>query len=175
MNVEAFAAEHPRILRMATSITRDPEAAQDLAQELYLKLIVIHRDKGDLQHICHNGKPNLSWCYTVMMNIFISAKRKDKETEQLTDNEQQPADTLEARFEKDAKISAIWSVIGQLNKGKATAYECRYLLYYVSTGKSLREIAKENNTSMWVVQNAINNARTRIKTIIDGQLNNADY
>jgi RNA polymerase sigma factor (sigma-70 family) len=168
MTIHDFAKEHSRIIKMAASISGDSDLAQDLAQELYIKLLTIEQERGSLAHICYNGQPNLSWCFTVMRNIFISEKRKEQPTGELPEHLQQPPDSIEEAETKDHTLTTMWHVISHLNSQDATSYECRYLLYYVSTGKSLRQIALEAGTTITVIHNAIKNASQRIKQNIDG-------
>lgn len=171
MTIHDFAREHDRIIKMAASISGDNDNAQDLAQELYIKLIAIEQERGNLSHICYQGKPNLSWCYTVMRNIFISEKRKETQTTEIPEHLQEAPDTIEEAESKDQALNDMWHVISKLNSQEATSYECRYLLYYVSTGKSIRQIAIEAGTTIHVIHNAIKNARERIKQNIDGHIN----
>ncbi len=63
----------------AYSLTSNPEEADDLIQETYLKAIV-HKDKFD-------PSTNLkAWTYTIMKNTYINNYRKDKKGKAIIDN-----------------------------------------------------------------------------------------
>jgi RNA polymerase sigma factor (sigma-70 family) len=133
---------------------------------MYLKLIEIEQTKGNLNHLCPDGKPNVTWCYAVLRNAHISTIRKNKPAGALSEAEPYQ-DTSEAAKERERLLNSLWQAISNLNKHAATSYECRYFLYYVGSGKSLRQIAKENNTTVWVVSGAIRNAKQRLMDIIN--------
>lgn len=63
----------------AFSLTSNPEDANDLLQDTFLKAIV-HRDKFD-------SSTNMkAWVYTIMKNTFINKYRKDMKINKVIDN-----------------------------------------------------------------------------------------
>jgi DNA-binding CsgD family transcriptional regulator len=104
----------------------------------------------------------------VLRNAHISTIRKNKPAGALSEAEPYQ-DTSEAAKERERLLNSLWQAISNLNKHAATSYECRYFLYYIGSGKSLRELAAENNTSLWVINGAIRNAKRRLAELIEGE------
>lgn len=164
MTTADFAKMNDIWQQMARSFTNDTELAKDLVQELYLKLLQIEKKEGSLDHICQGTKPNTTWAYTVLNHLFIDHIRKQKKMPEHREMVEIAAEPEIQTQEK--KLTALWKAVAEMNKQPATSYECRYFLYYVTSGKSLRQLAKESNTTVWVVQNAINNAKQKINLAI---------
>lgn len=164
MTAADFAKEHNTWIRMARSFGADTQQAKDMVQDLYEKLLKIEQRHGSLDHLCPKNQPNATWAYKVLQNQFIDIKRRIEPTSLTAEIPEFPEDNAipEIKQQED-QIRQLWKIISDLNQDKASSYETRYFLFYIGSGKSLRQMAKENNTSIWIIQNAIKNARRKIK------------
>lgn len=154
---------------MAAKISRDNNAANDMVQEMYIKLLDIQNKKGTIAHISYGNEPNSAWVYRVMYNAFVDSKRrKGIKTSQLNGHE--AADEQHHNKEEHEKdISKLMAAIAKLNKDEATRYECQYFLYYIGSGLSLRQLAKQNNTTVPKIYNAIRNAKERLAKLMQDE------
>ena len=73
-----FLANQPSLERYARSLTRDEDAAADVCQEVFIKLLVIARD-GRMPDV-----PG-AWMHRVAHNIVVSAARRKSTSERTVD------------------------------------------------------------------------------------------
>jgi RNA polymerase sigma-70 factor (ECF subfamily) len=73
-----FLANQPSLERYARSLTRDEDAAADVCQEVFIKLLVIARD-GRMPDV-----PG-AWMHRVAHNIVVSAARRRNTSERTVD------------------------------------------------------------------------------------------
>jgi RNA polymerase sigma-70 factor (ECF subfamily) len=73
-----FLANQPSLERYARSLTRDEDAAADICQEVFIKLLVIARD-GRMPDV-----PG-AWMHRVAHNIVVSAARRKSTSERTVD------------------------------------------------------------------------------------------
>jgi len=83
------------VFGIALSITKSPSDADDITQEVYIKIL----EKSE--SYINNGKP-LAWIYAIARNQSISLIRKDKKTDEVD------------RLEDDIRFSSIDNEIDKL-------------------------------------------------------------
>ena len=101
-----------RLVRYAHFLVDDPDAAQDIAQEAFLRLYV---------HLGRTGEePAVAWLFTVAKNLARDARRRRRSFEPVEDRVDPNADCgLLAATVRDA-----------LDRLKPEDRECLYLFYY---------------------------------------------
>lgn len=97
-----FLANRPSLERYARSLTRDDEAAADICQEVFIKLLVIARD-GRMPDV-----PG-AWMHRVAHNIVVSAARRkstsERTVDRLSETEHVPStEDAVIRRERDALV-----------------------------------------------------------------------
>ena len=159
-NVKAFTDLNDVWVSYALNITKDSELSKDLVQEFYIKIL----DMKCLDKIVTNGKPNRSFVYTVIRNMFLDIKRKETESIDISNLQIIDIHTdLADRFELENKIDDVLDVIKQLNSKEDSSYHCKYLMAYTFSDKSLRGLAEEIGTTNSIVINAVNNGKRKIR------------
>lgn len=152
---------------MAANICQDDDLANDMVQDMYIKLIAINESKGTIAHISYNNQPNTAWVYRVLYNSFIDSKRKRHITTfELSGLERENEEVSNGKLEHEQDVTKMMAAIAKLNKDEATRYECQYFLYYIGSGLSLRQLAKQNNTTVTKIYNAIRNAKERLAQLM---------
>ena len=162
MTTNDFTKYDNKWLQYANSITGNLSNAKDLVQELYIKLLSIEDKRGNLDHLNYNGEPNQSWVFVTMKNMFIDAKRKKREVTQPITGEYISNNDYDY-VAADEEIEALYEIIKDMNSKDITRYECQYLLLYVGSEKSLRQLAEDAGTTIWVINNAIKNAKRKFR------------
>ena len=150
-----FTALHDVWMSYAVSICHDKSHASDLVQDMYVKLLTM----DDVDTICNASKPNRSWVYITIRNAFIDEKRKEVVSVELPELVAEN----EIDIDKDESIDELFEILKELGSDDVSRYHCQHLLLYVVSGKSLRTLAKEMNTSIWIITNAIRNAKRTIR------------
>lgn len=101
-----------RLVRYAHFLVDDPDTAQDIAQEAFLRLYV---------HLGRTGEaPEVAWLFTVAKNLAYDARRRTRRLVPVFDRPDPNADrALVAATVRDA-----------LDRLKPEDRECLYLFYY---------------------------------------------
>ncbi|MDE1191073.1 MAG: sigma-70 family RNA polymerase sigma factor [Arachidicoccus sp.] len=150
------------LLRLAFSMVRQAEEAEDIVQDVLLKIW----DKRDEWIKLHNYE---GYCMAMTRNLCIDKIRKNKQSFQPLDNisELQTADKnpYESAVNKEA-IGCIQSSMQQLPEMQFLAIQLRE-----TEGKSYQEIATLLGISLEQVKVNIHRARTTIKQQLIKQLN----
>ena len=154
--METFTALHNVWLSYAMKFVKNTDDANDLVQELYIKLL----NQKDLNKLCKNGRVNRSWCYITIRNMYLDGQRNKLQKVDVIDL---PEDESNYSFETDEQIDKILEIIKEQGNDPCASYQNKHLMLYVFSGKSLRTIANEMGLTLNIVTNAINNAKRRIK------------
>lgn len=155
----AFEAHAPRIRSILLGITRDPQAAEDLTQEAFMRLFVETR--------AGRAPDNTGgWLYRTATNLAVSQARRSSVARRfapmLVDRESRPSPELDAiREERDARLRA---ALGGLSPAERSA------VVWAAEGLSGSEIADRLGKSQVAVRTMICRARGRLRVslIADG-------
>ncbi len=156
VGIKTFTDKHDIWLSYALKFTRNVDDANDLVQDLYIKLLKI----GDLTKLCKNGKVNRSWVYITIRNMYVDSLRNKPHNVEMVEMVTEESDY---DFEVDANIEQMLDIIRSLNVDPCANYQNKHLMLYVFSGESLRKIADEMGLTLNIITNAINNAKRRIK------------
>lgn len=155
-DIKTFTDLHEVWVSYAMKFTRNVDDANDLTQELYIKLLKL----DCLEKICKNGKVNRSWVYVTIRNMFLDGKRNEPIMVEMVDR---PNEESEYDFQKDVQIDQMLNIIKKQGNDPCASYHNKHLMLYVFSGKPLRKIADEMGLTKEVIYNAIKNAKRRIK------------
>lgn len=169
LRIEDFINNQEQWLNYAYAICKNSDYANDLVQELYMKLLQIQKEKGDLNHLAYNNKPNRAWVFVTMRNIFIDEHRKSKNLIPIKNTE---IAEIESDIVLDEKVNALYEAIRELNQTDAGNYEFQHLAYYVANDLSLRQFAELKKSTVRIIQNAINNAKEKLREGVNRRTNN---
>lgn len=155
----ALVADRDRMMRLALSWTRDATQAQDLVSQAHIN-ILSNRDKFEV------GSNFPAWCTTIIKNLFLDSKRRQRNTVSLTqengDGEEfeivDPA--LTTAPEQESTIAAqemARDVIAQTNPEQREA-----LLRVAMHGQSLEEAADGMSVKVGTVKSLMSRGRDRL-------------
>ena len=158
--------------KMARSICNDIVTAQELVQELFLKLCLIEKEEGGLDRLSFfNVKTdrleiNTFYCYRIMTNVYLDYLRRDKviyveqyEDLDLADSSADPEE-IELDYQK-AKADLLNEVEQSLKE--LHWYDAKLFEHYQNEVKSVRELAEETGISHTSIYNTIRNVKEAIK------------
>ena len=154
---EEIVAAHQRIVyRVAVRLLGRPEDAEDVAQEVLLKLYRNVRKLRDDQHL-------VAWLYRVTVNACQDALRKRPEWPELpSDHPSAGADPeSQTSFEQRKRILA--AALGRLGVKERAAVVLREI-----EGLSTEEVARILGSSEVTVRSQISMARTKLRRIAEG-------
>lgn len=153
---------HKQWIRIAIHCGANPVLAKDIVQEFYLKLLSIQEAEGNLNRISYKGEINKMYAFSMINNAVMSHFRKRKNLSFIPEmHESELGSTLdEKRWEY--LMSKIESVIGGLNW-----YDRELFNLYITSGKSMRTLAKETQINL----HNINRTIQKVKTIIRDECN----
>ena len=154
--------------------------AEDIVQEVYIRLL----DKADKEKLFNDGKLNKAFIYFALRNTWIDIKRKQRSNREnknrieLVYFKQYKNDP---KYKEDNFLSMESEELNQkqkhnkyeiiLNKINEEIdswhwYDSMLFKEYVSSGKSIRTLAKETKISRDSIFQTLKNCKTRIKNAI---------
>ena len=123
MPEELYAQFYDRLLRYCLGLTHDPTAAEDLAQEAFLRALEHWEDIRDL-----GSSQCRSWLYKTAKNLYIDLLRRQSR-EALAGEE-----ILEGQsFEEDFTALAVRQLMDRLPPEEKALFDLRYFQGYDST------------------------------------------
>jgi RNA polymerase sigma-70 factor, ECF subfamily len=154
---EELVAAHQRIVyRVALRLLGRPEDAQDVAQEVLLKLYRNLRKLRDDQHV-------VAWLYRVTVNACQDALRKRPDWPELAPDHptMDPDPESQTNFEQRKRILA--AALGRLGVKERAAIVLREI-----EGLSTEEVARILGSAEVTVRSQISTARTKLRRIAEG-------
>lgn len=158
---EIFATYRSRLLAFIRSRVRTAEDAQDILQEVFLKLIV-SSDKGELYQVS-------GWLYETARNRIIDHRRKasaDRADDGVLDNAVAPDTSPEDELMRSVILSRLFEALDELPE---TQYEA-----YVETelnGLSFKELSEKTGVPVKTLLSrkhyAVLELRKRLRTIYE--------
>jgi RNA polymerase sigma factor (sigma-70 family) len=149
---QAYAAHHDPLQRRLTALTRDPAAAEDLAQEAFLRLVVEVR-AGRVP-----DQPG-AWLYRVGQNLAMSRGRRlsvaARNGSRLTEPESGPSPEAIAIEAEDSRL--LNRALGEL------AAADRQALVLAAHGYRGQEIARTLGRSDGATRTLLCRARTKVR------------
>ena len=134
--IETIMAEHETaLLRYATRILNDPDAAQDVVQETFIKLVELWKQ------VSKSPEELIGWLYRVTHNAAVDHVRKESRLRLL--HERQAADAAPAadcppprQLERSEAVSLAMTCVRQLDPA-----EQQVVILRVQEGLSYKEIS----------------------------------
>ncbi len=136
--LEKLAAHHLLWIKMLVNLGCKKEDAQDLVQDMYLRL---HRLVKDPKKIMYGDDINRYYVWTTLRNMYFSKLRKDRASifYELWDSDD--FEGVDYEYDEDAAFDSITEQINAItNKWKV--YDRKLFELYFMKGLSLRAIAK---------------------------------
>ena len=166
--LEFLATKHNDWVRIALSMTGNIDDAQDLVQDMYLRLDRLGKTKED---ITYKDTINRYFVWTVLFNMYKVSKRtkvyKKLETCELLGNE----DILDTEYDIDENHSfdALNNKIRGIVKDWKVYDKQLFELYYMQ-GQSLRQIANGAGIGLNSIHNSVKSYRRILKDELSGDL-----
>ena len=168
-----LAKKHTDWIRMAKSFKLSSNDANELVQEMYLR---IHDYTKDVNKIMYNEtEVNTFYVYITLKNLYYSkfGYRKKKKvylfSEISTDDHnylyhKMKCDMLEDRKNKEKKINleALYDKIDEVIE-EWYWYDKKLTKLYLNTNMSMRDISKETKISLSSIFNTLTNAKEKIR------------
>lgn len=159
-------------VKMSRSICKDPDVANDLVQDLFLKLCEIEKNEGSLDRLSYFNKAkdkleiNTFYCFRIMTNVYLDLVRRDKiiyvssisESDELLATEDPTATELEYQESKDSLLKEVEESSQELHW-----YDAKIFEHYMFDVKSVRELSALTGISHTSIYNTICNVKEAIK------------
>jgi RNA polymerase sigma-70 factor, ECF subfamily len=161
---ELFRRYHPRVVSWCCRVTRDPERALDLAQEVFLRAFRrLHTFRGDSRFS--------TWLYVIARNHCLNFLKK-RSTEPVESGEAMPPDMLGSNgseihlaLERGQSFQNMWRLID----ATLTPKEARVMALHYGHGLPLATITREMMLSNPSGAKAyIVNARRKLNAVLNG-------
>jgi len=155
-------------IRIAKYLGADQELAQDIVQDMYLRVAEIEQREGSLERLeNYYGKINTVYIFKIIQNLYYDHCKKSQHKEQVVEIEINEIDhnNVEALF--STTLLSIQAVISKMNE-----YDQMMCEMYFVKGISLRKIHKETGIGVHSIFNTIKNAKEKIRRNAETHYNN---
>ena len=158
MDLKDLAKKYDEMLKIAIYLGADPQTAQDVVQDTFVKLGKIQAKDGNIDRICYNGIINMAYVYNTIRSIYynlIKRSRKFSERETLPDVVILPeVDTFENHVRDCIRAT------------KSHWYAKKITEIYILQDYSLRELNKETKISLTNIYHTIKEEKSKLKQLI---------
>ena len=151
--LEKLAAHHLLWIKMLVNLGCKKEDAQDLVQDMYLRL---HRLVKDPNKIMYGDDINRYYVWTTLRNMYFSKLRKDRASifYELWDSDD--FEGVDYEYDEDAAFDSITEQINAITS-KWKIYDRKLFELYFMQGFSLRAIAKGSKIGLTSIHTSILN------------------
>lgn len=166
---EILTKRHKEWISMAVSICKDVHLANDIVQDMYLRL---NRYIDNPEKIIKDGEVNSYFIYITLRNLFYDAKKSQKTeiSKDYSDVESISilsalAEIPEETKENDLMEEAYFNIFEAIDKEVSTWhwYDQKLFKLYYYTNQSLRDIASDTKISLTSIYNSCKNYRRIIE------------
>ena len=164
MILELLAKKHIDWIKMVQSFGCDPILAEDIVQEMYIRL---HKYIDDPERIMYGEEVNTYFVYITLRNMYNTIKKIQSRVEfvdlQEVEDELIFEDVNYQNFESfDDLIDKIWEDVEDWHW-----YDKKMFQLYHNSPMSIRTIADETKISARSIFNTLKNGRERIQEICE--------
>jgi RNA polymerase sigma factor (sigma-70 family) len=147
-------------VRICMSFGCNKTTAEDLTQEMYLKLATLLRNNNSLDIYYDESQINYFYIYKILRSLFLDLCRKEKKITKVN------IDYLE-KFIQEEEVTNDKDILGkmqQLNNllDKVYWYD-KKVFDLVSDGMSIAELSKKSGISYYSLYNTYKNVKSLIK------------
>jgi RNA polymerase sigma factor (sigma-70 family) len=158
--LEALAEKHKDWLKMLNSFGCERNLAEDIVQEMYLRL---HKYVEDPERIMYGEEVNTYFVYITLRNMYATIQRMRRKVrfvsiEELPEELMYEEPNIESLEEFDKLIDTIWDNVEDWHW-----YDKKLFEIYHNSPMSIRSIAEETKISARSIFNTLKNGKERIQ------------
>jgi len=158
--LEALAEKHKDWLKMLNSFGCERNLAEDIVQEMYLRL---HKYVEDPERIMYGEEVNTYFVYITLRNMYATIQRMKRKVtfvsiEELPEELVFEEPNIESLEEFDNLIDTIWGNVEDWHW-----YDKKLFEIYHNSPMSIRSIAEETKISARSIFNTLKNGKERIQ------------
>lgn len=163
MNLSKVAERHNEWIRIAVYLGCNSSDAEDLVQDLYLKLGRIQAEEGTLERLMYQGKINKAYMFSALSNMLISIRRKGK-TSYIEDLDLQHV-AYKEQYDPEQFEDQYLALVNKVDQELTDMYwyDSKMLLTYVNEDHSIRSLARATRISPRSIHNTIKNVKEKLK------------
>ena len=156
MILEILSKRHDEWIRMAMSFGSDRDTAQDLVQDMYLRM---YKYVENPERIMYNeDEVNTYFVFVVLRNLFISSQ-KSMSFDQLEDIDGEIEEpNYEAENAYNDLLEGLWEEVESWHW-----YDTKLFKLYHNTDMTIKKISEETKISERSIWNTLDNGRKRIQ------------
>lgn len=155
LTLEYIARRHAEWLKMAYSFGLPYDDANDIVQEMYLKLAEIAQKEGGLERIAYKGDVNTCYIYVIIKNRAFDQKNLFTT---FTDKHEVPGETYDCEHDEaeQARIDALSETVNELHWYNKRVLE-------LSQEMSIRQISAATGIHYMSIFNTIKKSKEYVK------------
>ena len=157
MILEILSKRHDEWIRMAMSFGANRDSAQDLVQDMYLRM---YKYVENPERIMYNeDEVNTYFVFVVLRNLFISSQKSMSfdELEDIDGEIEEPNYDYENAYNR--LLDELWEEVESWHW-----YDTKLFKLYHNTDMTIKKISEETKISERSIWNTLDNGRKRIQT-----------
>lgn len=152
--LEKLYKKHRAWCEIVESFGCNPETAEDIVQEMYIKIARL-LDKGT--DISYGNDLNYFYIFRTLTSLFIDLKRKESKTLFINIDDMQNDLEGDGNIDYDSQYDKIKDALNELHWYNKKVYEL------VESGKSIAELSRDTNISYYSLYNTYKIVKQHLK------------
>jgi DNA-directed RNA polymerase specialized sigma24 family protein len=152
--LEKLYEKHRAWCEIVESFGCNPETAEDIVQEMYIKIARL-LDKGT--DISYGNDLNYFYIFRTLTSLFIDLKRKEAKTLFINIDDMQNDLEGDGNIDYDSQYDKIKDALNELHWYNKKVYEL------VESGKSIAELSRDTNISYYSLYNTYKIVKQHLK------------
>jgi DNA-directed RNA polymerase specialized sigma24 family protein len=152
--LEKLYEKHRAWCEIVESFGCNPETAEDIVQEMYIKIARL-LDKGT--DISYGNDLNYFYIFRTLTSLFIDLKRKESKTLFINIDDMQNDLEGDGNIDYDSQYDKIKDALNELHWYNKKVYEL------VESGKSIAELSRDTNISYYSLYNTYKIVKQHLK------------
>ena len=153
-----IAKKHQDWIKICMSFGCDKETAEDIVQEMYLKLMKAIKDKG--LNIMYGEEINYYYIFKTLKSLFYDLKRKGKNITILNIEDE----NIKFNIESDVNYEIEYK---KITDSLSTMYWYdRKIFEIINSGEKMSELSRNTNIPYYSIYNTYNKVKNKLKKLL---------
>ena len=160
-----YKKHHSWLSAVSYNFTGDKSAAEELTQDLYLKLM----EFKNVEKIMYGADVNLFYLYKMIRSIFVNKANKKINSEPIDEDMFEMADE-EYSEENDTQFEAKLQRVQSVMEHDVEWFDRKLLQVYIDDNHSIRSLSEQTRISMSTVWTSLSKTKKYIKHKIENEV-----
>lgn len=161
---QTYKKHHQWLSAVAYNFTGSKNEAEELTQDLYLKLL----EFKDIKKIMYGADVNLFYLYKMIRSIFVNKTNKKVNSEPIDEDVFEVPDE-EYDVDKDTQQENLIHKVQEIMNQDVEWFDSKLLQIYIDDNHSIRSLSEQTKISMSTIWSSLNKTKKYIKLTVENE------